>query len=130
MFTKFRAASCHCFAPCPCFASCGCCHDPFIVRSAQNLSTVHWFHSACTSVSMSTINADNCLFLCSCLRVHVRSMSVSGLCVHIGSAAPSPDPSSARHHHLVVECGIHGQQNTNPANLQLASFQHLRSSSL
>ena len=40
------------------------------------------------SVSMCTIKADNCLFLCSCL------------C------------------HLVVECGIHGQQNTNTANLQ------------
>ena len=35
VFTKFRAASCHCFAPCPCFACCNCCHDPFIVRSAQ-----------------------------------------------------------------------------------------------
>ena len=40
--------------------------------------------------------------LCSCLRV----------------CSPSPDPSSACHRHLVVECGIHGQQNTNPANLQ------------
>ena len=32
--------------------------------------------------------------------------------------SPSPDPSQARHLHLVVECGIHGQKNTNPANLQ------------
>ena len=60
VFTKIRAASCHCFA------SCNCCHDPFIVRSAQNSSTAHWFHSACTSVSMFAINADNCLFLCWC----------------------------------------------------------------
>ena len=28
-----------------------------------NLYTIHWFHSACTSVSMFTINVDNCLFL-------------------------------------------------------------------
>ena len=35
VFTKFRAACCHCFAPCPCFASCHCCHDPLIVRNAQ-----------------------------------------------------------------------------------------------
>ena len=35
VFTKFRSAYWHCFAPCHCFASCHCCHDPFIVRSAQ-----------------------------------------------------------------------------------------------
>ena len=29
-------------------------------------------------------------------------------CAHTESAASAPDPSSARHHHLVVECGIHG----------------------
>ena len=48
------------------FASCNCCccHDPFSVRNS-NLSTIHWFHSACTSVSMFTINVHNCLFLCS-----------------------------------------------------------------
>ena len=34
---------CSCFARCSCFAH--CCHDPFIVRSASNLSTVPWFHS-------------------------------------------------------------------------------------
>ena len=32
-------------------------------EKCSNLSTVH---SACISVSMFTINADNCLFLCSC----------------------------------------------------------------
>ena len=37
------------------------------------------------------------------------------LCAHIGTAAPSPDPSKARHLHLIVECGIHGP--CNPANL-------------
>ena len=104
--TKFRVASGHCVAFCFCFASCDCCHDPFIVRSAQNLSTVRWFHTACTSVSMFTTNADNCLFLCSCLRACVES------------AAPSPDPSQARHLDLVVQRGIHGQYKTNPANLQ------------
>ena len=64
---------------------------------------------------MFTINADNCLFLCSCLRVHVGSLCLYRDC------SPSPDPSSARHRHLLVECGIHGQQNTNPSNLQCCS---------
>ena len=49
-----------CSLLCSCFAH--CCHDPFIVRSASNLSTVPWFHSVCASVSMFTI-IDNCLFL-------------------------------------------------------------------
>ena len=60
---KFRAASCHCFA------SCHCCHDLFIVRSAQTRPPFTGFTQLCTSVSMFTINADNCMFLCSCLRV-------------------------------------------------------------
>ena len=46
---------------CPCFAH--CCHDPFIARSASNFSTFPRFHSVCASVSMFTINIDNCLFL-------------------------------------------------------------------
>ena len=45
---------------CSCFAH--CCHDPFIVWSASNLSTVPCFHSVCASVSMFAINTDNCLF--------------------------------------------------------------------
>ena len=49
-----------CCAHCSCFAH--CCHDPFIVRSASNSSTVPWFHSVCASVSMFAIT-DNCLFL-------------------------------------------------------------------
>ena len=51
---------CSCVALCACFAH--CCHYAFIVRSASNLSSVPWFHSATASVSMFTIN-DNCLFL-------------------------------------------------------------------
>ena len=96
VFTQFRSASCHCFA------SCICCHDPFIVRNARTRPLFTGFTqlahpSRCSRSTLTTV----------CL------------CVHIGSAAPSPDPSSsARHLHLVVECGIHGQQNTNPAELQ------------
>ena len=61
--SKFSVCVCHCIASCPCFAPCNCyCrHDPFIVRSAPPLAGVH---SAYTSVSMFTINVDNCLFLC------------------------------------------------------------------
>ena len=51
---------CSCFARCSCFAHCS--HDPFIVRSASNLSTVPWFHSIFASVSMFAIT-DNCLSL-------------------------------------------------------------------
>ena len=58
--SKFHAASCHCLASCNCSGSAHCCHDPIIVRTA---STFPWFHSVCASVSMFTINVDNCLFL-------------------------------------------------------------------
>ena len=54
---KISRCICHRIASCPCY----CCHDPFIVRSS-NLSTIHWFHSACTSVSMFTINVDTICF--------------------------------------------------------------------
>ena len=46
---KIRVAYYHCFA------SCHCCHDGFTQLYA--------------SFSMFTINADNCLFICSCLQV-------------------------------------------------------------
>ena len=63
-FTKFRVAfaiALHLALALPC----NCCHDPFIVRSTQTCPPIHWFQLACTSVSMFTINVDNCLFLCS-----------------------------------------------------------------
>ena len=116
VFAKFRAASCHCIA------SCLCCHDPFIVRSAQTRPLLTGFTqlahpSRCSRSTLTTV--------CFCDRVS-------------GSAAPSPDPSSARHRHLAVECGIHSQLNTilPTCNVvvvlkqRMASFQHLRSSSL
>ena len=129
-FSKFRVAFCNCFAPCSCFASCKCycCHDPFIVRSS-NLSTIHWFHSACTSVSMFTINADNCFCaigsrsVCSNRFLKPLTRSIIGFIAL----------------QLVLECGIHGVnripflQTCNVVVVQkqrLASFQHLRSSSL
>ena len=64
--SQFKISRCmgRCIACCPCFApsSCYSCHDPFIVRSAQTCPPSTGFHSACTSVSMFTINVDNCLF--------------------------------------------------------------------
>ena len=61
-------------------------------EKCSNLSTIHWFDSACTSVSMFTINADNCPLQC--------SFFSPGPCVHIGfpvrqyrGCNPSPDPS-------------------------------------
>ena len=65
-------------------------------EKCSNLSTVHWFHSACTSVSMFTINADNCLF---CARVSVftsGSVSTSGLCSN------RLQPRHQIHHRLVT----------------------------
>ena len=47
-------------------------------EKCSNLSTIHWFHSACTSVSTFAISAEKCLFLCSCFS--------PSLCVHIGFA--------------------------------------------
>ena len=82
---------------------------------------------------MFTINTDNCLFL------FLISVSVSvSVCVHTESADLTPDPSSARRLHLVVECGIHGLVKYQSCNLnniavlrqRLAAFQHLRNSSL
>ena len=124
-FTKFRVTCCSCSAPCSCLLLLLCSllllFAIMIVRSASNLSTVPWFHSVCASVSMITINTDNCLclflflflfpfrflFLFLCLpRVSVHISRP--LCAHTKSAEWEPDPSSACHHHLVVECGIHG----------------------
>ena len=109
-FTKFRAAFCHCFAPCPCFASCNCCHDPFIVSSAQTCPPFTGFTqlahpSPCSRSTLTTV----------CFSAR------SSAPVLVFSSALQPRhqiPSWARHLHLAVECGIHGQQNTNPANLQ------------
>ena len=119
------AAFCHCFATCPCFASCGCCHDPFIVRSARTCPPFTGFNqlthpSRCSRSTLTTV----CFCAFDSSRDHVWSLCMCRGCSPL---------------HLVVECGIHGQQNTNPANLQcccsaeaesLVLFQHPRSSSL
>ena len=106
---------------------CKCCHDPFIVRSAQTCPPFTGFHSACTFVSMLTINADNCLFLCSCFSQ--VSVFTSGLQTQI-------------HHSLVTFILLWsvGSMASRIPILQtcivvvlkqrLVSFQHLRSSSL
>ena len=55
------------------------------------------------------------------LRVHTNSVYVRTTsahllkCAHAESAEFAPDASSACYNHLVVECGIHGLQNTNLA---------------
>ena len=87
VFEKFRFAYCTCCAPCHCFASCHRCHDSFIVRSAQTRPPFTGFTqlahpSRCSRSTLTTV--------CYCARV---SVITSGLCVYIGSATPSPDPS-------------------------------------
>ena len=98
MLPKFRAASCHCFA------SCSCCHDPFIVRSAQSrppfTGLTQLAHpSRCSRPTLTTV--------CFCA-FDSSSDHVWSLCMHWGRSPL----------HIVVECGIRGQWNTNPANLQ------------
>ena len=99
-------------------------------EKCSNSSTVHWFHTACTSVSMFAINADNCLLLCSCF--HQVSVFTFGL-----------QPRHQIHHSLFnlillwsagsMVSGIPILQTCDVAVVlkrRLASFQHPRSSSL
>ena len=99
-FTIFRVVSCHDFA------SCHCCYDSFIVRSAKlvhrSLVSLSIEHPSRRSRSMLTIVCFcatsfpvlSSFRLCSCVRVCSPVTMIHG---------------SARHRHLAVECGIHGQ---------------------
>ena len=132
VFTKFRAASCHCVATCPCFASCDCCHDPFTVRSAQTCPPFTGFTqlahpSRCSRSTLTTV--------CFCARV---SVFTSGLRVHIGSLCSYRlQPRHQIHHWLVtfiLQWSVGSMNNTilQTCNVvvvlmqRLASFQHLR----
>ena len=97
-----------CYLPLHCFLQLLFCHDQFIVQNSS-LSTIHWFHSTCTSVSMFTINVDKHLLLCSWF----LSWSRLYLCM-CRCWGPL---------HLVGMCGIHEQQNTNPANVQCCNTE-------
>ena len=116
-FTKFRAASCHCVAPCLCFASCNCCNDPFIVRKAQTCPPFTGFTqlahpSRCSRSTLTTV----CFSARSCRRV---PLFTPGLCSSTSGLQPfTRSIMGFVSLHLVLECGIHGQQNTNPAKLQ------------
>ena len=84
--------------------NCCCCHDPFIVRNAQTcppfiVCTQLPHPSRCSRSTLTTVWF--CAFDSS--RDHVWSLCVYRSCSPL---------------HLEVECGIHGQWNTNPANLQ------------
>ena len=93
-----------CVAPCPCFASYNCCHDPFIVREAQTCPPFTGFTqqahpSRCSRSTLTTV--------CFCARASL--VITSGLRVCAGAAVPVI---------LQWSVWIHGQWNTNPANLQ------------
>ena len=99
-FTKFRAASCHCFA------SCHCCHDPFIVRSAKlvhrslvSLSFAHPSRSRSTLTIVcfcaTSFPVLSSFGLCSCLWVYspgTRSIigSSPSSCSGVWDVASSP----------------------------------------
>ena len=83
----YVAFCCHCISHCLCFVSCNRCHDPFIVRFAQTCPSFTGFiqlahPSRCSRSTLTTA--------CS-------SVVVTGLCVHIRAAVPSPDPSEDGH---------------------------------
>ena len=86
-------------------------------EKCSNLSTVHSFHSASTSVSMFTINADNCTFLCSCLRVQIHHRLVTFILWWSVGSTVSRIP-------ILQTCSV-----VVVLKQGLASFQHLRSSS-
>ena len=128
----FRVAFCHYIAPCSCFASgnCFCCHDPFIVRSAQTCPTLTGFTqlvnpSRCSPPTLTTV--------CLC------SFDSQSMCVCRGCSPLTRSNIGFITFHLVVECGVRSV-NRIPIlqtckgivvqKQRLASFQHLRSSSL
>ena len=104
---KIHIACCFCFAH--------CCHDPIIMRSASNLSTVFWFQSVCASLSMFTINTDNCRVLFMCTYRGSVFMSKLDMCTFF--FLPFTKSMGFVTFHLVVVCAIHG-----------CMFQHLRNS--
>ena len=77
---------------CSCFAH--CCHDPFIVRSASNLSTVPWFHPICApsrcSRSPTTVCFCFCFCSCSCFCCWVGVWVPRGcLCANVKASSPA-----------------------------------------
>ena len=117
---------------------CKCCHVPFIVRSAQTCPPFNGF-TQLPPVSMFTINVDDCLCLCSCFPV--ITLCSYRFRPHWFCSPITRSFISFITLHLAVECGIHGQKNTNPANARMknvvwitegtslvrCAVQHLRS---
>ena len=93
-----------CISPLLLLCNCYCCHDPFIVRSAQTCPPSTGFTqlthpSRCSRSTLTTV----CFCAADSSRDHVWSLCMCRGCSPL---------------HLVKECGIHCQKNTNPANLQ------------
>ena len=98
---KVRSVSVYSVTRCTLLASLSR-HGPSIGEKCSTLPPFQWFHSIFAPVPMFTSNSDTCLFLFSVL--------------HLRRRLDSTIVRSLVHH--VVACGIHGQWNTNPANLQ------------
>ena len=142
---KILIDCCSCFALALlllCSCACSCCHDPFIVRSASNLFIVPRFHSVCASVSMFTINTDNCLFpflgmflFLSSTRVSVqisRPLSVHRSrppCVHTSLCMYTPSSCYGVWGPWPVEYQACDMNNIVVQKQRLALLQHLRNSS-
>ena len=130
---------------CLCCSSCNCCHDPFIVRSTRTCPPFTGFTqfarpSRCSRSTLTTVCVCALLFS----RDHVMvSVFRSGLCVPIGSLCSRRVSSPVRSitGSSPSSCSGVGSMVSRIPILQicnvvvvlkqiLASFQHLRSSSL
>ena len=115
-----------------CFASARCCHDPFIVRSASNLSTVPGFHSVCASVLMITINTYCfCFCFCFCVRTDGFCADVAAFHQHHRLHQPSSCSGVCRIPILRFEhqCNTEAEIGFVPTFAQFFTFLILTSSS-
>ena len=88
---------------CSCFAH--SCHDPFIVRSASNLSTVPWFHSICapSRCSRSPTTVCFCFCSCSCFCCSVGVWVPRGcLCAIVKASSPAQIEATRCSHQVFV----------------------------
>ena len=87
VFTKFRGASCLCFAPCPCFASCNCWYDPFIVRKLVHRSLVSLSFAHPSRRARSTLTT-----VCFCAHAFSGSLCSHRVCNPVTRSIISSSP--------------------------------------
>ena len=110
-------------APCNCFATCNCCHDR---EKCSNLSPFTGFTQLAHPSPMFTINADNCLFLCSCLWV-CRPVTRSIMGSSPSSCSGVWDPWSVEYHPANLQCCCNTEAETGfvPTSARFLRCKHL-----